>query len=706
MKLKTLIAMAAMMLATATTSTVQAEEKQPAFPGAEGYARYITGGRGGKICYVTSLADDGSEGTFRWAVRQTGKRIIMFKVSGTIHLTSELKIQNGDVTIAGQTAPGDGICIADFPCSIRASNVIVRYMRFRLGNKNVVLEGADGWDGFGGFDQRDLMIDHCSVSWSIDECLSVLGNKNTTVQWCISSHSLVNSGHTKGAHGYGGNWGGDHASFHHNLIAHHASRTPRLGPRPTTQLSEHMDMRNNVIYNWTGNGCYGGEGMDVNIVNNYYKPGPATGNTAVGSRIAQVGVRTNEYVRTYPDYAPALHKWGHFYVTGNTNTKYPEVTSDNWQKGFLAHLSTDCDGTNTAVTKDTIKRVEPIQFVCTTTHTASMAYMKVLDYVGCSLSRDAYDKELISDVQNGTASHTGSGLKSGLINSQNDLGNYGIGTPWPDLNSKPAPVDTDGDGMPDDYEDANGLNKNDASDGPKVADNGYTNVENYINGLVEKITTSQNAGGTEQGDKEEKPASETSAYQWESSMSATNAVVFEDGAKLQITGNTGKTLGSAKDITVEGESYKTIKLSNGAQNTFTCPAGKVATKVTFASYINIDSPNRTPYWKEVAGTTYDETTAQIMESYKDYEHPDVVTFSLKNLPSFTFTNTGEQVCFVMLIDLADATDAKGVHEESNVENTDVYTIAGTPLMRNAAPWQIDALPKGAYIIGGKVTVIK
>ena len=518
---------------------VMAEEKTPAFPGAEGFGRYVTGGRGGQVFHVTNLNDSGY-GSLRWALQQNVAKTIVFDVSGTIHLESGLSI-SGNTTIAGQTAPGDGICVADYPCSIKGNNVIVRYMRFRLGNKNVLKDGADGWDGFGGFDQKDWMIDHCSVSWSIDECLSVLGNKNTTVQWCLVAQSLVNSGHSKGAHGYGGNWGGSDASFHHNLIAHHTSRTPRLGPRPTTQLDERMDMRNNVIYNWGGNGCYGGEGMTVNIVNNYYKPGPGTASRSKGiqKRIAGVGVRTNEYVKTYPAYAPALHLWGKYYVTGNVNSKYTDVTNNNWTIGFLNQIDgNSCDGTFTQATKDSIKLNQPMDFVYTTTHTASKAYEKVLDYVGACKSRDSFDEMMVSDTRNGKASHTGKGLSSGFINSQDDNKPTGAGSDWsawPTLNSTEAPKDTDGDGMPDDWETANGLNPNDATDGNLTNEEGYTNLELYMNALVDDITTKQYEGGEPQGYKEEK---------------AVNGDGTEEGKQTEATGsikwdfNTGSATGA------------------------------------------------------------------------------------------------------------------------------------------------------------------
>lgn len=496
------IALGALALALGAVGA-SAEEKVPAFPGAEGFGRYVTGGRGGNVYHVTTLRDGGT-GSLRWALEQAGPRTIVFDVSGTIHLNSELRMP-ANTTLAGQTAPGDGICIADYPVSI-GSNTIIRYMRFRLGNKNVTKNGADGWDGLGATDNRDIIVDHCSVSWSIDECCSIFGNENTTVQWSIVSHSLVNAGHSKGAHGYGGNWGGSGASFHHNLIAHHGSRTPRLGPRPGTQLDERMDMRNNVIYNFGGNGCYGGEAMTVNIVNNYYKPGPATPTDRKGRRIAGVGVRTQSYVKTYPAFEPSLHIWGKYFVEGNVNSKYSDVTRDNWNYGMYNQIDTSnsaTDGTWNDQTKKDIKLSEPMPFVLVTTHSAEDAYERVLEYAGASLSRDSYDELIISDTRNGEASYTGSGVSKGLINSQEDLKPNGAGSDWsawPTLNSTEAAADSDRDGMPDAWELANGLNPNDASDRNDLNDEGYTMLEVYLASLVEAITEGQNAGGELLGD--------------------------------------------------------------------------------------------------------------------------------------------------------------------------------------------------------------
>ena len=481
-----------------------AQDKTPAFPGAEGFGMYTTGGRGGDVYHVTTLEDGTQEGTFRWACNKSGARTIVFDVSGTIFLKSELKIKNGNVTIAGQTAPGDGICIANFPFVIACKNIIIRYMRFRLGNEALKENNkAHEGDGLGGMDSQNIIIDHCSVSWSIDECLSVYGSKNITVQWCIASQSLNNAGHSKGAHGYGGNWGGSGASYHHNLMAHHISRTPRLGPRPGTQTDERMDMRNNVIYNWIDNGCYGGEGMNVNIVNNYYKPGPETKSGAKGMRIASPGIRTTEYTKHDTDnpnqWDVMWHVWGDYYVDGNVNSKYSQVTDDNWTYGIYNQIdNSKVDYTFTQETKDTMRMEYPIDYAPVTTHTAEKAFEKVLEYAGASLHRDNLDETIVSDTRNGETTYTGKDCKLGIINSQDDLKPADAGddwSAWPELKSETAPTDSDGDGMPDEWEKANGLNPEDATDGKQTNADGYTNLEVYMNSLVADITERQNEGG-------------------------------------------------------------------------------------------------------------------------------------------------------------------------------------------------------------------
>lgn len=546
---------AACMLPCAVTAQEVEVQEAISFPGAEGYGRITTGGRGGDVYHVTTLDDGTQEGTFRWACNKSGARTIVFDVSGTIHLTSELKIRNGDVTIAGQTAPGDGICVADYPFVISCPNIIIRYMRFRLGNEALKSNpNAHEGDGLGGMDGQRIMIDHCSVSWSIDECLSVYGSKNITVQWCIVSQSLVNSGHSKGNHGYGGNWGGSGASYHHNLLAHHGSRTPRLGPRPSTQTDERMDLRNNVIYNWGGNGCYGGEAMNVNIVNNYYKPGPATPTGSKGKRIAAPGIRTvdycldksgtasnfkkvtgidvsscsgsadkngNNYVTLkgkrylidmetstitvttddgdkqvtvkWNSWKPTLHQWGRYHVNGNINPdpEHADLNEDNWTLGVFKQIATGSGVDYHNATEETVRAFTPIPFVYTTTHSAEDAFEKVLQYAGASLSRDAHDETMVYDAREGVATSGG----KGLVNSQDEAICIDGTSGWPVLNSTEAPVDTDGDGMPDEWETANGLDPNDPADGKILGEDGYSNLENYLNSLVAHITEAQNEGG-------------------------------------------------------------------------------------------------------------------------------------------------------------------------------------------------------------------
>ena len=498
------IILSAMLAGTLGTAYTAKSQTLPAFPGAEGFGMYTTGGRGGKVYHVTTLEDNGKtslKGSLRWANAQAGPRIIVFDVSGTIFLKSALKI-NENTTIEGQTAPGDGICIADYPVTLN-SNTITRYLRFRLGNRQVAHHEGDG---LGGMDLHDVMVDHCSVSWSIDECLSVYGSKNLTVQWCLVGQSLKNAGHSKGAHGYGGNWGGSGATYHHNLLAHHESRVPRLGPRQSTQTDERMDLRNNVFYNWAGNGCYGGEGMNVNIVNNYYKAGPATlkRSALIQRRIAGIGIRTTEYTHHGTNKAnewdKMWHVWGDFYVRGNVNSVHADVTKDNWTYGIYNQIdNSKVDNTYTQRTKDTICSTTPLAFYPVTTETAYEAYDKVLAYAGASLHRDAVDRLLADDVRNGTATYTGkdNGKTPGIINSQNDMKPTDAGedwTPWPTLQQGLSPTDTDGDGMPDEWETANGCDPT-IDDAAMLAANGYANIENYANSVVADITTAQLKGG-------------------------------------------------------------------------------------------------------------------------------------------------------------------------------------------------------------------
>ena len=585
--------------------TTVAQAQTLAFPGAEGFGRFTTGGRGGQVYHVTSLEDNNGQNTLRYGVERSGARIIVFDVSGTIHLRRELKISKGDITIAGQTAPGDGICVADYPFVIAADNVIIRFMRFRLGNKKVADHEGDG---LGGLDNTNVIIDHCSISWSIDECLSLLGQTNSTVQWCIAGQSLREAGHEKGAHGYGGNWGGSGITYHHNLLAHHESRMPRLGPRPKTQLDERMDMRNNVFYNWAGQGCYGGEAMTVNIVNNYYKPGPATDTRDLGirKRIAGIGIRTSSYVETYPAYKDALHIWGKLYVDGNVNADYDDVTNDNWSFGIYNQIDKNSnDGLYNETVADTIHLRKPMTFAPVVTHSAAEAYERVLTYAGASLHRDALDDLLVSDTRNRRGSYTGSNSATsklpGIIDSQNDVAAAisGSESPWPTLTSTAAPADTDGDGMPDEWETANGLNPNDAADGAQVAADGYTNLEHYMNSLVAHIMEAESEGATLLTDQEEfdhsgEPRNYTLSSETVNSEPGATTWTFNGGFSISTEG-----VGCANGNT------PTIKFSRNKTYTINIPEGLAVTRVDFFGYCN--GNGQTSYIKQLGNKEFSPT---------------------------------------------------------------------------------------------------
>lgn len=532
-----------------------ANAQTPAFPGAEGHGRYTTGGRGGTVYHVTNLNDSGT-GSLREALGKSGAKTIVFDVSGTIHLLSELKTQKDNLTIAGQTSPG-GICIADYPFVINSNNVIIRYVSFRPGDAS----GTEP-DGLSGMDKKNIIVDHCSVSWSVDECLSVYGMENSTVQWCIAGEALRHSVHDKGTHGYGGNWGGKNASYHHNLIAHCESRVPRLGPRYTTQTEELVDIRNNVFYNWRGEGCYGGEGQQVNIVNNYYKPGPATRygtkeTDAIRYRIAKIGVRTEAYAERYPSYAPMTHIWGKYFIDGNTVDGNEEVSNDNWTKGVYAQQSNGSavDNLWTQKTQDTIRLSEELVCGYITTHSAADAYERVLDYVGNCLYRDEVDERIVSDTRTNTATYrgsvTGDAGYPGYINTPADTKPADAPadwTAWPELptDESRAIKDTDGDGIPDEWETANGLNPNSKADGAQktLSDEGYTNLEVYLNSLVEHITKAQNEGGvTSIEETTVQPQAQTRAYGHNGQLYLTN---LEKGATVSVYSLTGTKMATAR----------------------------------------------------------------------------------------------------------------------------------------------------------------
>ncbi len=435
--------------------------QQLAFPGAEGHGRYTTGGRGGAVYIVNSLLDDGSSGTLRWAINQSGARTIVFAVSGTIYLNSVLNINNDNITIAGQTAPAPGICISDYTTQVKASNVIIRYLRFRLGSKYLNED-----DAFGGRNEANIIIDHCSMSWSIDECASFYDNENFTMQWCILAESLWDSGHPKGAHGYGGIWGGMKASFHHNLLSSHTSRNPRFcGARYhlDTQETEIVDFRNNVIFNWGFNSTYGGESGHQNMVNNYYKAGPAT-ETNKKNRIVEINQLESDPLATP----------GEWYIAGNYVDGYPAITADNWAGGVQG------SDAGTAGVRATV----PFDDAGITTETAEEAYASVMARVGAKLPlRDAFDQRIVNEVQSGTCAYGDSyGANSGIIDNEANVGGV------PVLEENTGPADTDSDGMPDDWETANGLNPSDPSDRNNINAQGYTMLEAYMSGVIQDIT--------------------------------------------------------------------------------------------------------------------------------------------------------------------------------------------------------------------------
>lgn len=516
----------------------------PAFPGAEGHGRYVTGGRGGRVVHVTNLNDSGT-GSFREAVK-SGKRIIVFDVAGVIALKSDLKFAD-NITILGQTAPSPGITLRYYTVQ-PGSNNIIRFLRIRRGQEKNINDGADAtWQR----NKTGIIFNHCSFSWSIDEVASFYDNNNFTMQWCTVAESLTNPGHSKGAHGYGGIWGGKLASFHHNFLGHLMNRGPRFnGARygwtgytsnqdyatykwKNPVQAENVDFRNSVIYNAQGT-CYGGPGGgQINIVNNYYKAGPSQGlkettlnglkvDVSTGKergsqdRITLVTLSTSSNSdKNHPEFFDMTSR---YFINGNTTetTKGSVTKNKDWKgisydKGIPSlngeYYSPDAKnfyGDNVAHVTISgkscvkIKMDAPAPTGDVTTHSADEAFSKVLAYSGASLYRDEIDARYMEEAKTGTAKYKGSITQSpGIIDKVADVNgyteaNFGKG-------SRPADFDTDNDGIPDAWETANGLNPNDASDALTYSldEKGYyTNLEVYANSLVEDIMKAGNANAT------------------------------------------------------------------------------------------------------------------------------------------------------------------------------------------------------------------
>lgn len=431
------------ILATLTLATgfavnaLGTETNVPAFPGAEGYGARTSGGRGGQVIAVTSL-DASGPGSLRAACEAEGPRIVVFRVSGTID--GDVKIKHDHITLAGQTAPGDGITLKG-NLAIDANDVVIRYLRVRTDHEG---------DALGGRYRRNIIVDHVSASWSSDEVFSLYHNENVTIQWCMITEACAKA---DGSHRFGGIWGNQHGTYHHNLIAHNDSRNIRWASG-----CGFNDYRNNVLYNWGYESSYGGEAQQVgdrrippipfstiNMVANYSKPGPAT-RSDMRARIAKPSSR-------------GADDNGSWYVADNYVDGSPDVTANNW-------LGMHGNGFT--------KLAEPWEAMPIRRQSAKDAYVAVLDAAGCSLpKRDSIDARIIEEVRTGTATHA----RNGIITTPNEVGG------WPTLQTANAPQDSDNDGLPDEWELRFKLNAQDATDAAQDNDkDGYTNVEEYVNG--------------------------------------------------------------------------------------------------------------------------------------------------------------------------------------------------------------------------------
>ena len=699
-----------MLLTFAAVASAQFQSA-PAFPGAEGHGRFVTGGRGGEIRHVTNLNDSGT-GSFREAVKGDARKIVVFDVGGVVALSSNITI-GANTTILGQTAPAPGITLRYYTVNPGANNII-RFIRLRRGQERDVNDGADAST------QRQktgIIFDHCSFSWSIDEVASFYDNNNFTMQWCTVAESLTDAGHGKGAHGYGGIWGGKLASFHHNMIAHVSNRGPRFnGARygwtgytsnydyaqykwENPAQAENVDFRNCVMYNAQGT-CYGGPGGgQINIVNNFYKAGPCgNGNQ---ERITLVTVSTSgNSDKNHPEYYGMTSR---YYISGNTTLTTAGVKTANkdwagvgydsgvryqgtevYSKDANNMYPDDVPSITYAGSRYVQIRMEteaPKGYV--TTHTADKAYEKVLAYVGASYNRDDVDARYVSETTNGTATYTGSVTgKKGIIDVVADVNgyteeNFGTGA-WPEG------YDTDGDGIPDEWENRWGLDPNDATDAKKFTmdPNGYyTNLEMYANSLVENIMKDGLADGEANYEEywpelkviepEQPGGEEVTLYIGKSTNTGTNT----SASWTFLTNDYTVTVDN-----VNSKSYSTgnedgVKYSANTQYTINIPAGLFVKEAKFEGYDNYAGMDA--YIFEVNGQEYGETDYVFPMKIGSSYVKTTQTVSVNNASGpMTFTPKGKQVVWAITLTAVKATEVGAVNDVQSRKSDAVYNIAG------------------------------
>lgn len=699
-----------MLLTFAAVASAQFQSA-PAFPGAEGHGRFVTGGRGGEIRHVTNLNDSGT-GSFREAVKGDAKKIVVFDVGGVIPLADDLSI-GANTTILGQTAPAPGITLRYYTVNPGANNII-RFIRLRRGQERDVNDGADAST------QRQktgIIFDHCSFSWSIDEVASFYDNNNFTMQWCTVAESLTNTGHTKNAHGYGGIWGGKLASFHHNMIAHVSNRGPRFnGARygwtgytsnydyaqykwENPAQAENVDFRNCVMYNAQGT-CYGGPGGgQINIVNNFYKAGPCGNGNQERITLVTVSASGNSD-SSHPEYYGMTSR---YYISGNTTLTTAGVKTANkdwagvgydsgvryqgtevYSKDANNMYPDDVPSITYAGSRYVQIRMEteaPKGYV--TTHTADKAYEKVLEYVGASYNRDDVDARYVSETTNGTATYTGSVTgKKGIIDVVADVNgyteeNFGTGA-WPEG------YDTDGDGIPDEWENRWGLDPNDATDAKKFTmdPNGYyTNLEMYANSLVENIMKDGLADGEANYEEywpelkviepEQPGGEEVTLYIGKSTNTGTNT----SASWTFLTNDYTVTVDN-----VNSKSYLTgnedgVKYSANTQYTINIPAGLFVKEAKFEGYDNYAGMDA--YIFEVNGQEYGETDYVFPMKIGSSYVKTTQTVSVNNASGpMTFTPKGKQVVWAITLTAVKATEVGAVNDVQSRKSDAVYNIAG------------------------------